>query len=154
MSTKGTILLTGANGGLGVAVVRKIVSRPELAAYHGLYAVRESSSSQRLRSALRDATVGPHSHDIVSLDLTRLDAVRDVATTINARVAAGEIPPIRALILNAAYLEFEEQTWTAEGFDTSFAATYLGHWLLTLMLLQSVDRNYGRILVIGSSAHE
>ncbi|KAI1501963.1 putative short-chain dehydrogenase [Biscogniauxia marginata] len=154
ISPKGTILLTGANGGLGLAVVRKIVSRPELATYHGLYAVRDSLSSQRLRSALRDATLGPHPHDIVSLDLTRLDTVRDVATTINARVAADEIPPIRVLILNAAYLEFKEQTWTAEGFDTSFAATYPGHWLLTLMLLQSIDRNYGRILVIGSSAHK
>lgn len=154
MSIKGTVLLTGANGGLGLAVVRKIVSRPELAAYHGLYAVRDSSSSHRLRSVLGDATVGPHPHDIISLDLTHLDTVRDIATTINARVAAGEIPPIRVLILNAAYLEFEEQTWTTEGFDTSFAATYLGHWLLTLMLLQSMDRNYGRILVIGSSAHE
>ncbi|KAI1416650.1 putative short-chain dehydrogenase [Hypoxylon sp. FL1857] len=154
MSIKGTIVLTGANGGLGLGVVRKIVSRPELVAYHGLYAVRNASSSQRLRSVLAGAAAGPHPHDIVSLDLTRLDAVRDIATTINARVAAGEIPPIRALILNAAYLEFEEQTWTAEGFDTSFAATYLGHWLLTLMLLQSMDRDYGRILVIGSSAHD
>ncbi|KAI1633646.1 putative short-chain dehydrogenase [Biscogniauxia mediterranea] len=154
MSTKGTILLTGANGGLGLAVVRKIVSRPELAAYHGLYTVRDSSSCQRLQSALGDAALGPHPHDILSLDLTRLDAVRDIATAINARVAAGEIPPIRVLILNAAYLEFDEQTWTAEGFDMSFAATYLGHWLLTLMLLQSMDRSHGRILVIGSSSHD
>ncbi|KAI5919329.1 putative short-chain dehydrogenase [Camillea tinctor] len=154
MSTKGTILLTGANGGLGLAVVRKIVSRPELATYHGLYAVRDSSSAHRLRSVLVNDTLRTHPHDIVSLDLTRLDTVRDMATTINARVAAGEIPPIRALILNAGYLEFEEQTWTAEGFDTSFAATYLGHWLLTLMLLQSMDKNNGRILVIGSSAHD
>lgn len=130
------------------------MSRPELAAYHGLYVVRDASSSLRLRSAPRDSAVEPHSHDIVSLELTSLAAVRDVATTINARVAAGEIPPIRVLILNAAYLEFEEQTWTDEGFDTSFAAAYLGHWLLTLMLLQSMDRDVGRILVIGSSAHE
>lgn len=154
MSTKGTILLTGANGGLGLAVVRNIVSRSELAAYHGLYTVRDSSSSQRLRSALGDAAAASHSHDIVSLDLTRLDAVREIATAINARVAAGEIPPIRVLILNAAYLEFGAQTWTAEGFDMSFAAAYLGHWLLTLMLLQSMDRDHGRVVVIGSSAHE
>ena len=60
MSIKGTVLLTGANGGLGLAVVRKIVSRPELAAYHGLYAVRDSSSSHRLRYVLGDAAVGPH----------------------------------------------------------------------------------------------
>ncbi|KAK6949325.1 hypothetical protein Daesc_009400 [Daldinia eschscholtzii] len=154
MSGKGTILLTGANGGIGLAVVRKLVSQPDLAAYHGLYAVRDASSAERLRSVLGGPTAGPHPHDILSLDLTRLDDVRKVAASINARVAAGEIPAIRVLILNAAYLEFDQQTWTPEGFDTSFAASYLGHWLLTLLLLQSMDKDRGRILVIGSSAHD
>lgn len=88
------------------------------------------------------------------MDLTRLDSVRETAATINERVKSGAIPPIRALVLNAAYLEFEQQTWTDDGFDTAFAAAYLGHWLLTMMLLESLDRDHGRIVVIGSSAHE
>ncbi|KAK2603184.1 hypothetical protein N8I77_009662 [Diaporthe amygdali] len=150
---KGTVILTGANGGLGVAMVKKIVSRPDLAAFHGIYTVRDASSAPALRSALHDA-IRPHSQEIVSLDLTRLDDVRSVAADINSRVAAGKIPPIRALILNAAYLEFEEQTWTADGFDTAFASAYLGHWLLTMLLLQSMDRQSGRIIVVASSAHD
>lgn len=150
---KGTVVLTGANGGLGVAMVKKIVSRPELAAFHGLYVVRDATSSPALQSAIKGAA-RPHPHDVLSLDLTRLDDVRKVAASINSLVAAGEIPPIRALILNAAYLEFENQTWTEDGFDTTFAAAYLGHWLLTMLLLQSMDRDSGRIVVIGSSAHE
>lgn len=150
---KGTVVLTGANGGLGVAMVKKIVSRPELAAFHGLYAVRNAASAPALRSAIQDAA-RPHSHDVLSLDLTRLDDVRKVAASINSLVAAGKIPPIRALILNAAYLEFENQTWTEDGFDTTFASAYLGHWLLTMLLLQSMDRDSGRIVVIASFAHE
>ncbi|KAI1312959.1 putative short-chain dehydrogenase [Xylaria venustula] len=153
-SSKGTILITGANGGLGLAMVRNIVSQPELAAYHGLYAARNASTATALQSTTKDAVVDPYTHEILSLDLTRLGDVRKVAASINARVAAGDLPPIRALILNAGYLEFTEQTWTDDGFDTSFAATYLGHWLLTLLLLQSIDRDRGRVVVIASSAHD
>jgi NAD(P)-dependent dehydrogenase (short-subunit alcohol dehydrogenase family) len=70
------------------------------------------------------------------------------------RISAGEIPPIRALILNAGFLDFGKQSWTKDGLDTTFAANYLGHWLLTLLLLKSIDKESGRILVIGSQAHE
>lgn len=150
---KGTILLTGANGSLGSAIVSEIASRPEFAAYHGIYAVRNASAAPALKSALQ-AGSRPHSYDILSLDLADLESVRETATAINARIAAGEIPHIRAIILNAAYQEFDTQTWTADGFDTSFASNYLGHWLLTLLLLQSLDREYGRVVVLGSLAHE
>ncbi|KAF7540216.1 hypothetical protein G7054_g1600 [Neopestalotiopsis clavispora] len=151
---KGTIIVTGANGGLGNAVIHRIASQPELSAYHGLYAVRDASSAPALRSILEGVQNHDHAHNIISMDLTRLDAVRGTAATINERVKSGAIPPIRALVLNAAYLEFEQQTWTDDGFDTAFAAAYLGHWLLTMMLLESLDRDHGRIVVIGSSAHD
>ena len=73
---------------------------------------------------------------------------------IQARVSAGEIPPIRALILNAGFQDFGKQSWTDDGLDTTFAANYLGHWLLTLLLLTSIDKEAGRIIVIGSYGHE
>lgn len=97
---------------------------PELRAYYGLYTAREASTVTALRSALHDPR---HSHDILSLDLARPAQVREVAAAINARVASGEIPPIRALKLNAGYQEFTTQTWTEDGFDMSFATNYRGH---------------------------
>lgn len=89
---RGTILLTGANGGLGRAIVSQVVSTPELRAYHGLYTAREASTATALRSASHDPH---HSHDILSLDLARLAQVRELAAAVNARVASGGIPPIR-----------------------------------------------------------
>ncbi|KAH8891741.1 putative short-chain dehydrogenase [Thozetella sp. PMI_491] len=138
---KATIVLTGANGGLGSAIASKLVSTPGFAAFYGLYVVRDASKAS-------------HSHAVLSMDLTNLANVRKVAADINARVAAGEIPPIRALVLNAGWGEFASQTWTDDGFDIAFAANYLSHWLLTLLLLESMDRELGRIVVIGSVAHD
>lgn len=156
---KGTILLTGANGSLGSTMASQIASSPELAAYHGIYAVRDAKAAPVLRSALAQHgskdTTNPHTHEVISVDLADLSSVRTAAASINARVAAGEIPPIRALILNAGYLEFTSQAWTPDGFDMTFASNYLGHWLLTVLLLQSMDRDAGaRVVVVGSEAHD
>lgn len=151
--SKGTILLTGANGSLGSGIVSKIVSTPELVGYHGLYTARNASSASTLDSALRAGNL-THNHNVLSLDLANLENVREVAANINSRVASGEIAPLRAIILNAGYLEFTTQTWSKDGFDMTFASNYLGHWLLTLLLLQSVDRKQGRVVIIGSESHE
>ncbi|KAI1078939.1 putative short-chain dehydrogenase [Whalleya microplaca] len=150
---KGTILVTGANGGLGSAIVSRIVSSPELASYHGIFTVRNAGSATALHAALKpslSAFSASHSHEEISLDLSRLGRVREVASTINARVEEGTIPTIRAIILNAGYEEFGKQTWTQDGLDTSFVVNYLGHWLLTLLLLQSMDRGKARIVWISS----
>ncbi|OTA56033.1 putative short-chain dehydrogenase [Hypoxylon sp. EC38] len=85
--------------------------------------------------------------------LYTLGDIRQVAEGINARVSTSEIPPIRALILNAGINDFGNQYWTEDGFDSIFASNYLGHWLLTVLLLKSMDKEAGRIIVIGSQSH-
>ncbi|OOG00732.1 hypothetical protein ASPCADRAFT_125746 [Aspergillus carbonarius ITEM 5010] len=140
---QGSILVTGANGGLGKALTSHISTHyPD---YHGIYTVRDASSSSSSSST---------SHETIPLDLTNLTTIRTTATTITTRITTGQIPPLRILILNAGFLEFHQQTHTPDGFDMSFAVNYLGHFLLILMLLQSMDREQGRIVLIGSSTHD
>jgi NAD(P)-dependent dehydrogenase (short-subunit alcohol dehydrogenase family) len=149
---KGTIVLTGANGGLGNAVVSQIATSPQLgASYHGVYAVRNTVSAHSLDVALASHA---HSHEKVALDLADLNSVRKVAAGINERVAAGTIPRIHALVVNAGFEEFTTDTHTEDGFDMAFAANYLGHWLLTMLLLQSMDPEVGRVLWTSSWVHK
>lgn len=147
-ASSGTILLTGANGGLGTAIVDAVVSKPELSGFHGIYTVRDANTATSLQSALQAKR--SHSHETLSLDLSNLANVREVAAAVNAKVSAGEIPKIRALILNAAYRDHQGQTRTENGLDSAFASNYLGHWLLVLLLLQSMDQESGRIVVVSS----
>lgn len=148
----GSILLTGANGGLGSAIVKQITADPRFASCRGLYAVRDTLSASVVKQAL--STAPSDTYSLLSLDLDDLDSVRAVARTVNARVASGALPPIRALILNAGSQDFGNQTWTPSGLDRTFTSNYLGHWLLTLLLLQSMDKTCGRIIVIGSQSHK
>lgn len=154
MSSKGTIVLTGANGGIGSAIVSRIHASPELSSYHYIYTVRDASSTNHHHASHHEPHIAIPNQDTLSLELTDLDSVRATAARINARVAAGEIPPIRALILNAGYHEMDAQRFTHDGFAIVFMVNYLGHWLLVLLLLQSMDRAMGRIVVLGSKAHE
>lgn len=80
MAAKATILVTGANGGLGSAMAEQIASKAELSAYHGLYAVRDAEHAPALASAIARGT--KHPHDVLALDLTKLDNVRSVAEEI------------------------------------------------------------------------
>ncbi|OKL57485.1 hypothetical protein UA08_07053 [Talaromyces atroroseus] len=121
--------------------------------FYGVYTAREVSTASKLQGALAGAS-SEHQHDKYSLDLSRLANVRSIARTINKRVAEGSLPPIRALILNAGYQEYTEQYFSENGLDMSFQCNYLSHWLLTLMLLQSLDKAHGRIIVLGSSTHD
>ncbi|KAI0472490.1 hypothetical protein F4859DRAFT_484384 [Xylaria cf. heliscus] len=154
-SAKGSIFVTGANGGLGSAIVRHIVGTPSLAkGYHGLYTVRSAERAAAVQDSLRNAQSAGHSHDLVPLDLSSLASTRKVAQDINKRVAEGSIPPIRALILNAAWQEYTTHTMTDDGFDMTFQANHLSHFLLTLLLLKSMDKKDGRVVVLGSWSHD
>lgn len=149
----GTILITGANGALGSAMVREIVASPSYRFCYGVYTVRDIPSASSLRASL--ASGGEeHTSEVISLDLSRLSSVREAAADINTRVRSGSMPPIRALILNAGYQESFTQTSTEDGFDMSFQVNYLSHFLLTLLLLESMDKKDGRVLCIGSWTHK
>lgn len=94
-NSKGTILVTGANGGLGTAIIQNIVADPDLT-YHGLYTLRDVSTATSLQLTLASTKSRPH--DVIQLDLSKLSSVREAAAAINDKVSAGEIPRIRALI--------------------------------------------------------
>jgi NAD(P)-dependent dehydrogenase (short-subunit alcohol dehydrogenase family) len=105
---KGTVLVTGTNGGLGSAIVADILKKPDIYDnYTGVYTVRKASTAEQLNKVLEMAPKS-HKHQVIDLDLSSIAKVRKVATTINDKVASGELPPIRSLILNAAWQEHAE----------------------------------------------
>ncbi|KAH9903912.1 hypothetical protein F4778DRAFT_71996 [Xylariomycetidae sp. FL2044] len=153
-SRKGSIVLTGSNGGLGSAIARHISKTPDLSSeYHGVFVVRKAETAATLRGIL-DRAPATFLRDTVSIDLTRLSSVRSGAKWINAAVADGSIPPIRALIISAGYQELTDQSFTPDGFDTSFQVNYLSQFVLVLLLLQSLDREHGRIVILSGYNHD
>lgn len=149
-SLNGTVIVTGANGGLGSATVTELLKRKTPS--YGVYTVRNPSSSRV--SGLKSLISGKKDNEIAALDLDSLDNVREFARDINARVAAGIIPKVKCLILNAGYQDVAKMTLSKDGYEKTFQANYLSNYLLVLLLLQSMDMESGRIIPIASWTHD
>jgi NAD(P)-dependent dehydrogenase (short-subunit alcohol dehydrogenase family) len=153
MSSSGTILITGANGGLGSAFIKALIDSPYSSSYHGVFTVRSASPES---SAGLHKTVDGTSLDfsITPVDLSDLNSVRTFAKSINDKVSAGKLPRIRVLVLNAAIQTHRGPIYSRDNLEINFAVNYLANFLLVLLLLQSMDLEWGRIVIVSSFTHD
>jgi NAD(P)-dependent dehydrogenase (short-subunit alcohol dehydrogenase family) len=155
-----TILITGANGGLGAGIVSQFLASPHATTTHALYCVCDVPSASRLRQLLFTAHKSSLPYDILPLDLSSLAGVRAAAESINARVQAGALPPLRAVVLNAATQRTRGSVAFTphDGIEANLAVNYLANVLLVLLLLPSLwrgDTGRGaRVVVVSSWAHD
>lgn len=158
---KGTILVTGANGGLGRGYITALSRTPYAKDYRGIYLDRDDAAAQDLDAFIK-AKVQPKSHSLrwetAALDLGSLAKIRAFAAGINARVAEGTLEPIRALVLVAGYLDVAPEAtkprrFTEDGHEMVWGINYLANFLLVLHLLKSMDKEHGRVVMVSSWSH-
>ena len=81
-------------------------------------------------------------------DLSSQAAVRDLAADIQDRFE------ILDVLVNNAAAVFDEFSLNGEGIELTFAVNHLGPYLLSRLLLPSLERSdQGRIVIVGSEAH-
>lgn len=94
--------------------------------------------------------------EIFRMDLSSLQSVREMAERWEARKE-----PLHALVCNAGIFSMGGG-WSAtkDGFESHFGSNYLGHFLLTLLLLPSLNRaargehQHARVVMVSSMLHE
>lgn len=152
-SSAGTIILTGANGSLGIGFVKRLLTNfPD---HTAILTVRDDSESDPNTQNLRQLIAGHPKISISKLDLVSLPAVKQFAVDICARVASGELPRISAVVCNAfAWSLNTGQKFTDDGYELSFQVSYLAHFSLVLRLLGSMDIANGRVVMLGSDSHD
>jgi NAD(P)-dependent dehydrogenase (short-subunit alcohol dehydrogenase family) len=126
-----TIIVTGANSGIGLVAARELAR----SGAHVILAVRNTDKG---RAAA--AQVG-HDAEVRELDLASLASVRTFAAGIQG--------PVDVLINNAGVMAVP-QSRTADGFEMQFGTNHLGHFALTGLL---VDRITDRVVTVSSGAH-
>ncbi|KAF9466922.1 short-chain dehydrogenase/reductase-like protein sdr [Collybia nuda] len=153
MST-GTIVLTGANGTLGLAYVKAVLK--DFQGHHAVLTVRNEDPSDVNTTKLKEtiAAFPDAQYSIYTLDLASLDSVRSFASTITGKVASGELPAISTIMCNAfAWSITNGLQLTGDGYELSFQVNHLSHFALVLQLLGSIDKSNGRIVVLSSDSH-
>jgi len=137
-----TILITGANTGIGRATAEELARRGA----HLVLACRSEEKTRPVIDAIRTES-GNASVDFLPLDLANLASVRRAAAEFLARGL-----PLHVLINNAGLAGQRGQT--ADGFELAFGVNHLGHFLLTNLLLERLKQSApARIVNVSSRSH-
>src|SRR5579871_432853 len=135
-----TVLITGANAGIGKEVARQLALRPEIAR---VYLACRSQDRAKAAQAELEAKTGRSIFDIALMDVADLSSVRAGLAAITGS--------IDALVMNAGVIGPQSMALTADGVTTVFATNVLGHVVLLEGLLAE-DRLGEVALLVGSEA--
>jgi retinol dehydrogenase-12 len=137
-----TFLVTGANSGIGRAMVESLAAR-------GGQVVLAARSEERTRPVLDGirALRPSAAVEFLAVDVSDLTSVRRAAS---AYLATGR--PLDVLVNNAGV--GGTNGLSADGFDLTYATNHIGPFLLTSLLLPAIERApQGRIVNVASIGH-
>lgn len=126
-----TIVVTGANSGIGRAAARVLAARGARV----VLAVRDPAKGREAAAAMTGEV------EVRRLDLADLGSVRAFAD--------GFTDPIDVLVNNAGIM-IPPRSRTADGFELQFGTNHLGHFALTNLLLPQIAE---RVVTVSSTGH-
>ncbi|MBU8818576.1 SDR family NAD(P)-dependent oxidoreductase [Mycolicibacterium goodii] len=141
--TERTVIITGANTGLGFECARALIdSHPT---WHVLLAVRDAERGAEAAGRLGH----PDRTTIGELDLASLRSVRE----FTEKLPLLGLPPLHAVVCNAGLQMVSGSPRTADGFEITFGVNHLGHFALVQGLLGKLSTP-ARIVVVSSGTHD
>ncbi len=139
-----TVLVTGANSGMGLATTVELAKQ-------GAHIVMVCRSEERGKRALEQAMQESGSKAIVLMvcDLGSLASIRSFASAFKDRYSQLDV-----LVNNAGVVSLKRET-TSDCFEAQIGVNHLGHFLLTNELLGHIKQApQGRIVNLSSGAHK
>lgn len=151
-----TIIVTGANIGIGLEAARHFV---RLRAARVIIACRTAEKGERARASLerQSAAAGAPpatAVDFWPLDLRSFDSVRAFCGR-----AAAELERVDVLVENAAVARVDARAEMAEGWECTVAVNVISTFLMALLMLPVLRRTAvrfntrPRLVVVSSDAH-
>jgi NAD(P)-dependent dehydrogenase (short-subunit alcohol dehydrogenase family) len=149
----GTIILTGANGSLGIHAAEQLLKVHHEFTF--IFTVRNAAendpNTQNLRKLIAqypDAKATVH-----QVDNANLTNVQKFTTQISSDISAGKYPRLVSIICNAAYWNLVlDSELTVDGYDKTIQVNHIAHVALVLHLIGSFA-DEGRIVILSSIGH-
>lgn len=137
-----TVIVTGANSGIGFGAAKELA----LAGAHVVFACRTESKARAAIDEIEE--LGEVSVEFIPLDLSRLRSVREFVDAFTQQHRKLD------LLINNAGVMIPPYTKTADGFELQFGTNHLGHFALTGLLLDHLERaKAARVVSVSSVAH-
>ena len=136
-------LVTGGNSGIGKATAIGLAKLGATAVIVSRDRAKGEASLAEIRS-----TSGNQNVELMLADLSSLQSVRDLA-----RDFAVKYRQLHVLVNNAGIF-LPKRIRTVDGLEATFATNHLGHFLLTMLLIDTLKSNApSRIINVTSSVH-
>jgi len=133
-----TAVITGANSGIGLATAKKL----EQLGYRQIWLVRNIEKTQQIFIKERFHTLVT----LIECDLADMQSVKRAAEKLM------NVPKIDVLINNAGEI-FDEKKYTKDGFELTFATNYLGHYMLTNLIMDKLLESKSRVIFLSSEGY-
>ncbi|KAH6770890.1 Rossmann-fold superfamily protein [Perilla frutescens var. hirtella] len=143
-----TAIVTGASSGIGLETTRVLAKR----GVHVVMGIRNMTAGKEVREEIIKENPAAKI-DAMELDLSSLQSVTNFASHFTSSGL-----PLNILINNAGIM-IPPFTLSADKIELQFATNYLGHFLLTHLLLETMKKTArhtkreGRIVNVSSTAH-
>ena len=142
MSNVKTILITGANTGIGLATAETFVKD----GHHVIIACRNLDKANTAQQHLQSLNKGQV--DVIQIDLNSLENVNQTANEIIAKYGKLDV------LVNNAGMMTPELEATVDGYEKQIGVNYLGPFLLTQKLLPLFKKSeQGRVINLASMMH-
>lgn len=139
----GTVIVTGATGGIGLATAIGVAAAGGRVVLHGRSGGRCDSAVEQVRAAVPESQP-----ETVVADLASLEAVRALGAEVVVR-----FPRIDALVNNAGAFTMRRKE-TRDGLEMQFGVNHVAHFLLALTLLPALHASpRGRVVCVSSGTH-
>ena len=136
-------IVTGAGSGLGFETVRALAGKNAKVVMAVRNAARGREAAARIKKEWPRADV-----DVMELDLADLSSVRKFAQDFTKRFSRLD------LLINNAGVMVPPYGKTVDGFELQFGTNHLGHFALTVLLIDMLKKVSGsRIVTVSSGAH-
>ncbi|MCP5104015.1 MAG: SDR family NAD(P)-dependent oxidoreductase [bacterium] len=137
-------IVTGASSGIGYETARVLAHKNA----EVIIAVRNlekgNAAAAKIKEGYKKADV-----KVMKLDLARLESVRQFAENFKNGYSRLD------LLINNAGVMIPPYSKTADGFELQFGTNHLGHFLLTMLLLDLLTgMEESRIVNVSSTAHK
>jgi NAD(P)-dependent dehydrogenase (short-subunit alcohol dehydrogenase family) len=142
--------MTGGHAGLGLVGAKTLVSR------YGCSLILAGRSPERLEQGAKELRAETGARvEVLAMNLSSLASVRSGAARCKDKLKSGSLndAELQSIICNAGVQSLGPVSYSADGYEETFASNCLGHFLMVNLLLDSVATR-GRVVWTASGTHD